>query len=248
MFYYYKCTIIWKGLVCAWNICNEEALANLENISHMQIKVGLKYYPTCVLYLHLRQVDENWKQNALDRKIISQQINKNLTTYYPCSFHFSFLDSSTKKYIQMCKKEIEKQDIKLQATYKAMFGGSSKSKSDNVNNVSVNSNHLSSGDAPSNGISDINETSWSIVYIRDYYKKNTWYSAICNTCIWDHSTFYQGDDWTLYKYMLFKPKMFLLKLFIQSCNLQKNCLMLLSSLKKKKDQSKLEFLCHFIHK
>lgn len=56
----------------------------------------------------------------------------------------------------MCKKEIEKQDIKLQATYKAMFGGSSKSKSDNV---SVNSNHLSSGDAPSNGISDINETS-----------------------------------------------------------------------------------------
>lgn len=68
-------------------------------------------------------------------------------------------DSSTKKYIQMCKKEIEKQDIKLQATYKAMFGGSSKSKSDNVNNVSVNSNHLSSGDAPSNGISDINETS-----------------------------------------------------------------------------------------
>lgn len=60
----------------------------------------------------------------------------------------------------MCKKEIEKQDIKLQATYKAMFGGSSKSKSDNViNNVSVNSNHLSSGDAPSNGISDINETS-----------------------------------------------------------------------------------------
>lgn len=73
--------------------------------------------------------------------------------------HFSSLDSSTKKYIQMCKKEIEKQDIKLQATYKAMFGGSSKSKSDNVNNVSVNSNHLSSGDAPSNGISDINETS-----------------------------------------------------------------------------------------
>lgn len=59
----------------------------------------------------------------------------------------------------MCKKEIEKQDIKLQATYKAMFGGSSNSKSDNVNNVSVNSNHLSSGDAPSNGISDINETS-----------------------------------------------------------------------------------------
>lgn len=59
----------------------------------------------------------------------------------------------------MCKKEIEKQDIKLQATYKAMFGGSSKSKSDNVNNVSVNSNHLLSGDAPSNGISDINETS-----------------------------------------------------------------------------------------
>lgn len=59
----------------------------------------------------------------------------------------------------MCKKEIEKQDIKLQATYKAMFGGSSKSKSDNVYNVSVNSNHLSSGDAPSNGISDINETS-----------------------------------------------------------------------------------------
>lgn len=73
--------------------------------------------------------------------------------------HFSFLDSSTKKYIQMCKKEIEKQDIKLQATYKAMFGGSSKSKSDNVNNVGVNSNHLLSGDAPSNGISDINETS-----------------------------------------------------------------------------------------
>lgn len=59
----------------------------------------------------------------------------------------------------MCKKEIEKQDIKLQATYKAMFGGSSNYKSDNVNNVSINSNHLSSGDAPSNGISDINETS-----------------------------------------------------------------------------------------
>lgn len=75
-------------------------------------------------------------------------------------FHFSFPDSSTKRYIQMCKKEIEKQDIKLQATYKAMFRKSSKpASSDNVNTVSGNTNHLSSGDSPSNGISDINGTS-----------------------------------------------------------------------------------------
>lgn len=52
-----------------------------------------------------------------------------------------------------------------------MFGGLLKFKSDNVNNVSVNFNYLLLGDALLNGIFDINEISWSIVYIRDYYKK-----------------------------------------------------------------------------
>lgn len=49
-----------------------------------------------------------------------------------------------------------------------MFGGLLKFKSDNVNNVSVNFNYLLLGDALLNGIFDINEISWSIVYIRDY--------------------------------------------------------------------------------
>lgn len=71
-----------------------------------------------------------------------------------------------------------------------MFGGLLKFKSDNVNNVSVNFNYLLLGDALLNGIFDINEISWSIVYIRDYYKKNICYSVICNICIWDYFIFY----------------------------------------------------------
>ena len=64
-------------------------------------------------------------------------------------------DSSTKKYIQMCKKEIEKQDVKLQATYKAMFRGSTSTSKDNANSKS---NDLSLGDFSTNHI-EVKETS-----------------------------------------------------------------------------------------
>ncbi|XP_062604773.1 tetratricopeptide repeat protein 9C-like [Saccostrea cucullata] len=72
-------------------------------------------------------------------------------------------DSSTKKYLQMCKKAIEKQDIELQATYKAMFRGTSKSNSstscDNVNGLNSKEINQNSSADSINGHPKIKEIS-----------------------------------------------------------------------------------------
>lgn len=137
----------------------------------------------------------------------------------------------------MCKKEIEKQDIKLQATYKAMFRGSSKpASSDNVNTVSGNTNHLSSGDSPSNGISDINGTSWSIVQINDYHKRYLVLAIYLFGTI-PFSISVKKTEPCISK-CCSSQRCFFGTVLVQSCNLQKNCLMLLWSLKKKKKRRK----------